>query len=615
MRMNFKQDIIPHTFRNKYLKYTGGGYITSKSSSSTDQAAAQLAKWFYEDDEGSLHSKLDFVSDLGLTAYGLGNRTPSTILDGLLIDETTLSKEGGKLSVIGGTGGGGVSNWEDLEGKPTWITDAKPVYNWSEIVSKPETFTPSSHTHIISNITNLQATLDNKSNIGHTHNISNITSLQSLLDSKLNASSYTANDVLSKIKSVDGSGSGLDADLLDGLHSSRFPIYYNLTMSSTSNYWYKLGTARISESDNIMIHIYGGDGWNSNASQNAYATLMIKAGYNPSGGLTREFGATMVNHHHSNMTYKLISPSNDTVDIWVKMPYGYSNGWYSIHGEYASYIHNGASQSAEPTGNVQTGVEVLTNAYTSSNVASATQLQTARTIWGQSFNGTANVSGNMTGVGSIAASGDIVLSQNGSTGVRQIRMMCGDNDYGRIAAGATGSNAGWMEIASADDGNEPIYVRQYTGVYSTVKRTLTLLDGSGNTTIPGNLVASGGITCYASDKRAKDIVNGISLSLKDIADSPTVRFRWNNWNIKDDGKTHIGGIAQYVQNILPEAVLDANGILNMDYATTAYIYSVQTARHLEEANKEIARLKEQIAQLKDKLKLIHNTNTKGNGSI
>lgn len=189
----------------------------------------------------------------------------------------------------------------------------------------------------------------------------------------------------------DGSGSGLDADLVDGLHASRFPIYYNLTMSSKSNYWYKLGTARVSESDNIMIHIYGGDGWNSNASQNAYATLMIKAGYNPNGGLTGEFGATMVNHHHSNMTYKLISPSNDTVDIWVKMPWGYSSGWYSIHGEYSSYTHSGASQSAEPTGNAQTGVETLTNAYTSSNVASATKLQTARQINGTNFDGTANI--------------------------------------------------------------------------------------------------------------------------------------------------------------------------------------------------------------------------------
>lgn len=199
----------------------------------------------------------------------------------------------------------------------------------------------------------------------------------------------------------DGSGSGLDSDLVDGLHASRFPIYYNLNMSSTSNHWYKLGTARISESDNIMIHIYSGDGWNSNAYQNAYATLMIKTGYNPNGGLTREFGATMVNHHHSNMTYKLISPSKDTVDIWVKIPWGYSSGWYSIHGEYSSYTHSGASQSAEPTGNAQTGVETLTNAYTSSNVASATKLATPRTIWGQSFDGTGNVSGSLSEVGNI----------------------------------------------------------------------------------------------------------------------------------------------------------------------------------------------------------------------
>lgn len=50
--------------------------------------------------------------------------------------------------------------------------------------------------------------------------IGDLTSLQGLLqteiDSKLDSSSYTASDVLTKIKTVDGSGSGLDADHLDG---------------------------------------------------------------------------------------------------------------------------------------------------------------------------------------------------------------------------------------------------------------------------------------------------------------------------------------------------------------------------------------------------------------
>jgi len=44
--------------------------------------------------------------------------------------------------------------------------------------------------------------------------------LQSQLSTKLNSSSYTASDVLTKIKTVDGSGSGLDADTLDGIHAS-----------------------------------------------------------------------------------------------------------------------------------------------------------------------------------------------------------------------------------------------------------------------------------------------------------------------------------------------------------------------------------------------------------
>lgn len=89
---------------------------------------------------------------------------------------------------------------------------------------------------------------------------------------------------------------------------------------------------------------------------------------------------------------------------------------------------------------------------------------------------------------------DDLLFANSGTTTRQVRFMVGDNDYGRIAAGATATNAGWVEIASADDGNEPIYARQYSGAFATVKRTATLLDGSGNTSFPGNLSASGSIS-------------------------------------------------------------------------------------------------------------------------
>ncbi|TLP67082.1 hypothetical protein FEE96_06970 [Parasedimentitalea maritima] len=49
-----------------------------------------------------------------------------------------------------------------------------------------------------------------------------IAALTSLIGTKLNASSYTAADILAKLLTVDGAGSGLDADKLDGLSSASF---------------------------------------------------------------------------------------------------------------------------------------------------------------------------------------------------------------------------------------------------------------------------------------------------------------------------------------------------------------------------------------------------------
>ena len=39
-----------------------------------------------------------------------------------------------------------------------------------------------------------------------------------------------------------------------------------------------------------------------------------------------------------------------------------------------------------------------------------------------------------------------------------------DNDIFRLRVGADATNSGWVEIATADDGTEPIYIRQYTEI-------------------------------------------------------------------------------------------------------------------------------------------------------
>ena len=91
-----------------------------------------------------------------------------------------------------------------------------------------------------------------------------------------------------------------------------------------------------------------------------------------------------------------------------------------------------------------------------------------------------------------------------------------DNDQFRIRVGGTATNAGFVEIATADDGTEPIYVRQYTGVFSSLARTATLLDGSGNTSFPGTVTANGtlltGNTGSVTSVNGTGTVNGITLT-------------------------------------------------------------------------------------------------------
>lgn len=86
------------------------------------------------------------------------------------------------------------------------------------------------------------------------------------------------------------------------------------------------------------------------------------------------------------------------------------------------------------------------------------------------------------------------------------------NDGFRIRVGGTNNN-GYAEIATKDDGSEPIYVRQYTGDFATVTRTATILDGSGNTTFPGKVTASGGFSGNLSGT-ATSATNATRLSNK-----------------------------------------------------------------------------------------------------
>jgi hypothetical protein len=124
----------------------------------------------------------------------------------------------------------------------------------------------------------------------------------------------------------------------------------------------------------------------------------------------------------------------------------------------------------------------------------------------------------------------------------------GDNDFWRIRGGNSGSNAGFLEIATSDDGTEPIYVRQYTGVFSSLTRTATLLDGSGNTSLPGSLTVGGTITENSSIRYKENVVNLESATEK-VEQLRAVRYNKIGHELEE-----IGLIAEEVAEVYPEVV-------------------------------------------------------------
>jgi hypothetical protein len=134
------------------------------------------------------------------------------------------------------------------------------------------------------------------------------------------------------------------------------------------------------------------------------------------------------------------------------------------------------------------------------NIANATTAPTTNPTGGGilyvdagalSYRGTSNAARTIVNAdGTLPVPTAVVNTVSGTNSAELVRGNMADNDQFRILVGGTATNAGFVEIATADDGTEPIHVRQYTGVFTTLARTATLLDGSGNTSFPGSVTSA-----------------------------------------------------------------------------------------------------------------------------
>ena len=157
-----------------------------------------------------------------------------------------------------------------------------------------------------------------------------------------------------------------------------------------------------------------------------------------------------------------------------------------------------ATGSASFDGSANANINV-----TSVNADTASKLSTARKI---------NITGNATGAANFDGSGDISINTtvneskhaaaattvnatapNGGAADLVFGIMA-NNDSARIRVGGSTDN-GWLEIATSDNGNEPIYARQYSGGFrqddaKSITNEAVLLDGNGDTKFPKNVTAA-----------------------------------------------------------------------------------------------------------------------------
>ena len=135
------------------------------------------------------------------------------------------------------------------------------------------------------------------------------------------------------------------------------------------------------------------------------------------------------------------------------------------------------------------------------NAATATKLQTARTIWGQSFDGSGNISGSLTGVTNIAANG-AVFSNNynvsGNTAVAAFIFNKGGDYFGIGPSSGSTSNVGFGTTTNI------------TGTWKSEMMTITTSGNVGiGTTSPTSKLHVAGTGYFAGDvSSASNIIAG-----------------------------------------------------------------------------------------------------------
>ncbi|MEG1006522.1 MAG: pyocin knob domain-containing protein [Bacteroides sp.] len=374
----------------------------------------------------------------------------------------------------------------------------------------------------------------------------------------------------------DGAGSGLDADLLDGYHIDNI-LAYKGTLLRNVDYNSLLSPA--------CYFNQTGNGENNTNYGRTYSVDLIFGG---------DAYISQLQHGANNSSLIIRQRWDGVWSSWRSIAFEDGNIESANRLRHARYIFG---QSFDGTGNVDGDLRTSGAVYSSASLYAADAVYASGRIftgydsgiaqsmscanWFRSngatgwINDTYGGGMNMVDSDTVCVYGNKVLYNQGFRVWGIGGHHVGLKLYNQYHIGINLANAAYTwGIYAHNDGN--MYIGRRSGNVNDSSGSYYLIIGAGTMTYNGSIVLNGGgLITYSSDVRLKEIQEYFKPSLSELATLPIFAHSWRNGT----PGVQLSTSAQAVQKIMPWNVFEGDdGYLKMDGTRTALAVSIRLAQ-------------------------------------